>query len=91
MEIVLLVARCNRSEDRSPLLPEFCGHVEEFKILVSLVREVSAFQSFRQFAQVMEQMVALARQAESWRRSLSRQATRPEPRRSHAVCAVRMG
>ena len=85
MEIVLLVAKCNRREERSERLPELCSQVEELKILVNLGKEVSAFQSFKQFAQVMEQVMALARQAEGWRRSLSQQATRPEPKRPHAT------
>ena len=80
LELALLVARCNRREDRARLLPELCARVEDLKLLVNLGKEVQAFQSFPQFAQVMEAVLNLARQSEGWRKSLSREA-RPEPGR----------
>ena len=51
MGMVLLVAKCNRREERSRGLVELCALVEEFKVLVNLGKEVAAFQSFKQFAQ----------------------------------------
>jgi len=83
-DLVLLVARCNVRDQRAKLLPELCARIEELKILVNLGKELSAFESFKQFIQVMEQVVALARQAEGWRRTLV-PAARPEPKRPQPV------
>ena len=80
IELVVLVARCNGREERARWLAVLCGRIEELKILVNLGRELAAFQSFKQFVEVMEQVVGLARQAEGWRRSVqSKQG--PEPQR----------
>lgn len=80
IEVTLMIARANRREDRAALLPELCGLVEELKLLVNLGKEVQAFASFSPFAQVMEQVVGVARQAEGWRKSVARQIG-PEPKR----------
>lgn len=81
IELVVLVSRCNQREQRDQWLPVLCAKVEELKILVNLGKELQAFQSFKQFVQVMEQVVAIARQAEGWRRSLQARE-RPEPVRT---------
>jgi hypothetical protein len=80
IDVVLLVARCNERAERARFLPELCSKIEELKLLANLGKEVQAFQSFKQFAQIVEQVVALARQAEGWRKSLP-QMTGPEPAR----------
>jgi hypothetical protein len=80
MELVLLVARCNRKEERLRHVVQLCQEVEEMKILVNMAKEVQAFLSFKQFVQVMERVVGLALQAEGWKKSLSK-ATRPVPNR----------
>jgi hypothetical protein len=50
--------------------------------MVNLGKEVKAFSSFKQFAEVMDQVVMLARQAEAWRRATVANANvGPEPGR----------
>ena len=61
-----------RGADRGPVLVELCEHVEELKLLVNVGKEVEAFASFKQYAQVLEQVVSLARQAEGWRKATQR-------------------
>ncbi len=73
LEVLLLVGRAyRRGADRGPVLVELCEHVEELKLLVNVGKEVEAFASFKQYAQVMEQVVSLARQAEGWRKATQR-------------------
>lgn len=76
LEVVLLIGRAYRKgPDRLPLVAELCERVEEMKLLVNVGREIQAFRSFKQYAQVMEQVVNIARQAEGWRKA----AARPRP------------
>ena len=77
-DILLLVARANRKEERVTALVTLCHRVEELKLLLNLGKEVRAFGSFEQFAQIMEQVVGLARQAEGWRAKNPRKDV-PEP------------
>ncbi len=87
LDLVLLVARANRREERVAALDLLCRQVEELKVMLNLGKELQAFQSFREFAQLMEQVVNIARQAEGWRRKCLPAAVRPEPgvvRRSEA-------
>jgi hypothetical protein len=81
VDIVVLIARCNRRAERARELPVLCDRVEELKLLINLGKEVKAFASFNQFAEVMDQVVALARQAEAWRRATVA-SIGPEPERS---------
>jgi len=68
--VVLLVGRAyRRGPDRNDILASLCEAVEELKLLVNLGKEVQAFQSFKQYAQAMEQVVSVARQAEGWRKA----------------------
>jgi hypothetical protein len=46
-------------------LPLLCDRIEELKLMLGLGKEVKAFTSFNQFAEVMNQVVMLARQAEA--------------------------
>jgi len=69
LDVVTLVARANRRAERARVLAELCDRVEDLKILLQVGKEVQAFGSFKQFAELMEQVVALARQAEGWRRA----------------------
>jgi len=78
--IVVMVARANRRSERAKWLEALCNQVEDLKLLTQLGKEVQAFASFSAFVEVMEQVVALARQAEGWRRSAASQ-NRPEPAR----------
>jgi len=80
IDVVLLIARANRREDRARLLSRLCHRVDDLRLLINLGKELSAFQSFNQFAQVMEQVVGVSRQAEGWRKSIARQMG-PEPNR----------
>ena len=84
IDITLLVARANRREDREQFLPLLCERIEELKLLVNLGKEVGAFKSFKQFVEITEQVVSLARQAEGWRKS-SRRQRGPEPGASPAA------
>jgi hypothetical protein len=87
LDLVLLVARANRREERVATLDLLCRQVEELKVLMNLGKELQAFQSFREFAQLMEQVVNIARQAEGWRKKSLPAGVRPEPgvvRRSEA-------
>ena len=78
IDVVVLIARCNRRAERASALSLLCDRVEELKLMINLGKEVQAFASFKQFAEVMDQVVALARQAEAWRRATA--ANRgPEP------------
>ena len=77
MDLVLFVARANRREDRAYWVTELCYRTEDLKITCNLGRELRAFNSFKQFAQVMQQVVDVSRQAQGWRRSLD--SKRPEP------------
>jgi hypothetical protein len=69
LDVVMLVARCNRRAERARQLPLLCDRIEELKLMVNLGKEVKAFSSFKQFAELMDQVVMLARQAEAWRRA----------------------
>ena len=80
VDILLLVARCNRKAERARGLPVLCNRIEELKLMVNLGKEVRAFASFNQFAEVMNQVVGLARQAEAWRRATAAN-DEPEPAR----------
>ena len=80
MEIVLQVAHCNQRETRAQGLTVLCSRIGDMKILVNLGKEVKAFVSFAQFVQVSEKVIALARQAEGWRKSAPRR-NGPEPER----------
>jgi hypothetical protein len=77
--VVMLIARANRWEERARCVPELCHRLEELRLIINLGKEVEAFQSFQQFAQVMEQVVGVTRQAEGWRKSLTR-TMGPEPK-----------
>jgi hypothetical protein len=82
LDVVVLVARCNRRAERARELPVLCDRIEELKLMVNLGKEVKAFASFKQFAEVMDQLVTLARQAEAWRRAtVANINVRPEPGR----------
>lgn len=81
-DVVVLVARCNRRAERARELPVLCDRIEELKLMVNLGKEAKAFASFKQFAEVMDQVVTLARQAEAWRRATVASANvGPEPGR----------
>jgi hypothetical protein len=54
LDLVLLVARANRREERVAALDLLCRQVEELKVMLNLGKELQAFQSFREFAQLME-------------------------------------
>ena len=77
IEIVELVAASNRKEDRVATLPQLCRAAENLKILVNLGKELEAFASFGQYAQIAQRVVDLARQAQAWRRH-SASGARPE-------------
>jgi len=79
-DILVLVARANRRDERPRWQATLCDRIEELKLLLQLGKEVNAFESFQRFTEVIEQVVGLARQAEAWRRSTSN--SRPEPARS---------
>ena len=79
--LVGLVMQANVKENRIRKLSELCEHVERMKMLCNAAKEVQAWKSFKQFMQIMEQVVSIARQAEGWRKSLH--STRPEPSVSH--------
>ncbi len=79
-DVLLLVARANRRTGRAESLAALCDQIEDLKLLVNLGKEVKAFPSFRAYAEVVEQVVGLARQAEAWRRSVVSKE-RPEPGR----------
>ena len=68
LTILRKIARANKRQDRAHYLSELCDQIEDFKLLCNVGREVGAFQSVKQFSQVMEQVMHLARQAEGWRR-----------------------
>jgi len=79
--LVNLIMQANVKETRAQKTSELCQHVEQMKFLCNAAKEVQAWKSFKQFIQVMEQVVSIARQAEGWRRSLS--FKRPELSVSH--------
>jgi 23S rRNA-intervening sequence protein len=64
VEVVTLVARANRRTDRDRLLAVLCDRIEDLKLLINIGKEVQAFASFNQFAERMDEVVTLARQAE---------------------------
>lgn len=76
-----LIMQANVKETRVQKISELCAHVERMKLLCNAAKEVQAWKSFKQFMQVMEQVVSIARQAEGWRKSL--QSTRPGLSVSH--------
>jgi len=80
-DILLGVARANRREGRAQALEALCDRIEDLKLLLNLGKEVKAFSSFQGYAQVVNQVVGLAKQAEAWRRSVVSK-DRPEPARS---------
>lgn len=83
-EVLVLVARANARSERVQALGVLCERVEELKLVAQLGKELRAFDSFKRFTEVMEQVVSLARQAEAWRRSSTSSSSRerPEPARS---------
>lgn len=79
--MVRKIAKANQKENRVQHVSELCVQIEDFKLLCNIAKEVGAFQSFKQFSQVMEQVMYLARQAEGWRRK-SDLLQRPESLKS---------
>ena len=69
LECVRLVSLAQRREGRAEALAALCERVDELRLYVNVGREVQAFASVQKAIGVMEQVVALARQAEGWRRS----------------------
>ena len=74
-----LVREASYRENRQQKISELCSKLEELKLLCNVGRETKAFVSFKQFAQIIEQVMNVARQAEGWRRSFS--LKRPESSR----------
>jgi len=70
LDILRLIAQANNQNDRLQKLVVLCIKVEELKILCNLGKEVKAFNSFKQFMLIIEQVMNLMRQAEGWRRSI---------------------
>lgn len=68
LAILRKIAQANRRTTRVQQVAELCDQIEDFKLLCNVGKEVEAFQSFKQFSQVMEQVMHLARQGEGWRR-----------------------
>lgn len=66
--IVRLIAKANRRQNRVEKVTQLCDEVEDFKILCNIGKDVKAFQSFKQYAGVMNEVMHLARQAEGWRK-----------------------
>jgi hypothetical protein len=66
-DCLLWVARSQRRGGRMQSLDRLCGRLEELKLLIQVGKEVKAFESFQQFAQVIEQVVGVSKQAEAWR------------------------
>jgi hypothetical protein len=64
---LLWIARAQRRGGRLQALDRLCARLEELKLLIQVGKEVKAFESFQQFAQVIEQVVGVAKQAEAWR------------------------
>ena len=52
-----LIMQANVREARAQKIPELCRHVERMKLLCNAAKEVKAWKSFKQFMQVMEQVV----------------------------------
>ncbi|HQP37942.1 MAG TPA: four helix bundle protein [Polyangiaceae bacterium] len=70
MDTVILVGRAyRRGPERAPVVAELVDRIEELKLLINLGREIQAFASFKQYAQLMEQVMNMARQAEGWRKA----------------------
>ncbi len=82
LDALVWVQRANTKATRVAALPRLCGRTEELKLLVQTGKELQAFSSFQQYAQVMEQVVNFARQAEAWRAHDNKlHQQRPEPSR----------
>ena len=77
MQLLLAVPRANRREGRVQALRELCDAAEDAKLLLNLGKELAAFQSFAEYARLVDEVVNLARQAEGWRRH-SEASARPE-------------
>ncbi len=70
MDAVILIGRAyRRGPERAPIVAELVDRIEELKLLINLGREIQAFASFKQYAQLMEQVMNMARQAEGWRKA----------------------
>jgi hypothetical protein len=54
VDVVVLIARCNRRVDRVRELPGLCDRIEELKLMINLGKEVKAFASFNQFVEVRD-------------------------------------
>jgi hypothetical protein len=80
LSVLTLVPQANRASTRFEVVSRICDQVEELKVLVNFGKEVQAFGSFEKSMQVMEKVVALARQAEGWRKSAQPAGVPSRPR-----------
>jgi four helix bundle protein len=80
LEALLNVQRAHPKQARAAGLARLCASIEELKLLLQAGKEVSAFASYGQFAELMKRVVSLARQAEAWRAHERKRQNTPHPR-----------
>ena len=69
--VVSAIVRANSQADKLPGLLGLRDRLEELTLLIRLAKEVRAFQSFKAYQYVVEEVVSVSRQNEGWIRSLS--------------------
>lgn len=72
--VVSAIVRANSQADKLPALLGLRDRLEELTLLIRLAKEVRAFQSFKSYQYVVEEVVSVSRQNEGWIRSLSGKA-----------------
>jgi len=82
LNLIDLIVQANTKEMRGQKLPQLCAQVESMKVLCNVGQEVKAWKSFKQYMQVMEQVMNVARQAQGWRKDF--ESKRPDLSTSHA-------
>jgi len=88
MEICRLVARASQrheAAERVRLVEALAHTVDDFKIAVTLAKELRAFASFAQFQAIAECAVALGKQSGGWWKRARTVAAAPEPEMAGAA------
>ena len=67
--VLKLVVRANARRDKTPVLLELRGELEELKVLLRLCQDVKAFPNFNSFQCAITHVTDIAKQNEGWLKS----------------------
>ncbi|MBN2782887.1 MAG: four helix bundle protein [Campylobacterales bacterium] len=65
-QILFLIHRANRSEDKKDILNSLVEKCEETKMLLQLAKELKSFSSFKSFEHSTKLCIDVCKQAQAW-------------------------